>query len=260
MNKVVRDIAKYKSYMVYAAICELKNNVINSYLGWMWLILDPFLHMVVYSFIVRYVFNSNEPYLPVFVYIGRIIWNFFSSCVKQSIKVVKSNRDIILKIYIPKFMFVNIKMLENLFRLFIASILLIIMAIFFNVKLSVYLVFLIPLIILLWVGTFACCALLLHLGVFIDDLNNLIDVVLRLGFYVSGVFYSLRTRLPAPFGDYLVHYNPVAYIIDEVRNVILFGTSIDLKWYFIWLVISILFSILGVKLIYKYESIYAKVI
>lgn len=216
--------------------------------------------MIIYSFIVEIVFTSNEPYLPVFVYIGRIIWSFFSSSVKQSVKLVKSNRNIILKTYIPKYVLINIKMLENLFRMGIASILLIVMAAIFGIKPSSHLLLLFPVIILLWLLTFSCCTFLLHFGVFIDDLINVIDVCLRLGFYISGVFYSLRMRLPEPYGNYLVHYNPIAYIIDEVRNVILLGSPINFKWYIIWLTLSLLFTLLGTHLIYKYESIYAKVI
>lgn len=79
MDRFIRDVKKYYKYTIYAAKSELKSEVANSHLSWMWWILDPLLFMVVYSFVAVIVFQKGEPYLPVFIFIGYNSWNFFRS-------------------------------------------------------------------------------------------------------------------------------------------------------------------------------------
>lgn len=45
-----KDIRRYKSYLFYAAKSELKSEVADSYLNWIWWILEPFCLMLVYAY------------------------------------------------------------------------------------------------------------------------------------------------------------------------------------------------------------------
>ena len=70
MKRFVNDIKKYYKFTIYSAKSELKSEIANSHLSWLWWILDPLLFMMVYSFISIIVFSKSEPYFPVFVFIG----------------------------------------------------------------------------------------------------------------------------------------------------------------------------------------------
>lgn len=260
MKRFVTDLRKYMKYTLHAAKSELKSEVIGSYLSWVWLILEPFCFMLIYTFIVQIVFHSTEEYLPVFVFIGLTGWNFFNKTVNGSVKLVKNYKNIITKVYLPKFVLLNVKMAINFFKMMVSLLIVMGMIVFYKIQISWNILYLIPLLVLLWVGTFACSSIFLHFGVFLEDLSNIVTIVLRLLFYLSGVFYSILTRLPDPFGRYLLHYNPMAYVLDEMRNVLIFCTPIDFKWYFIWLFISVVVACVGISTIYKYENGYAKVI
>ena len=91
MKKFINDIKKYSKYITYATKSNLKTEVANSYLNWLWWILDPLFFMLVYVFIVEIVFKTNEQNLPVFVMIGITTWNFFNSTVSSSVKLISSN-------------------------------------------------------------------------------------------------------------------------------------------------------------------------
>lgn len=106
MNQFISDMKKYQKYTIYAAKSELKSEVANSHLSWLWWILDPLLFMIVYSFVAVIVFQKSEPYLPVFIFIGYNSWNFFSACLRQSVKLVAANKPIVSKVYIPKFILI----------------------------------------------------------------------------------------------------------------------------------------------------------
>ena len=51
MKRFFKDLKKYKNYIVYATWAELKSEVIGSYLGWLWLILEPLCFMLIYTFL-----------------------------------------------------------------------------------------------------------------------------------------------------------------------------------------------------------------
>ena len=59
MKRFFKDLKKYKNYMAYATWAELKTEVINSYLGFLWMILEPLAFMLIYTFIAIFVFKSK---------------------------------------------------------------------------------------------------------------------------------------------------------------------------------------------------------
>ena len=71
------DTAKYGKYAIYSAKSALKSEVANSYLNWLWWVLDPLCFMLIYTFIFGVVFNGAKPYFPIFIFIGITVWDFF---------------------------------------------------------------------------------------------------------------------------------------------------------------------------------------
>ena len=228
LKKVTAHFKRYNPYSVYAAKSELKGEVGASYLTWMWWILDPVLFMLVYVFITVVVFRSQGEYLPVTVIIGLTVWNFFNKTVMVSVRIVNMFRGIVSKIYIPKYMLI----LEKLILIL----------------------------------TFSCSVLAAHFGVYVNDLYNVVQVILRFMFYLSGVFYDVSDRLSqATFlgvnvGRVMITVNPVAYVIDELRKIIIYGQPVRADIYIYWLVISLFLLFAGLKLMYRFENSYIKVV
>ena len=103
----------------------------------------------------------------------------------------------------------------------------------------------------------------MHFGVFIEDLNNVITVVLQLGMYVSGIFYSLENRLTGNLAwaaKLLTNLNPIALIMADMRSVVIGGGSVHLLSFAVWSVVAVIFAVLGINLIYRFENSYVKVI
>ena len=119
-KRFMDDMKKYWKYAVYSSRAQLKSEIANSYLNWLWWILDPLCFMLIYVFMFGYVFKSNEQYFAVFVFIGITMWDFFNRCLMQSVKVIKNNKPIVSKVYIPKFILLIIKMCVNGFKMFIS--------------------------------------------------------------------------------------------------------------------------------------------
>ena len=54
------------------------------------------------------VFKASEPYFTTFIFIGLTMWNFFNKNVLQSVNMIKRNKAIVSKVYIPKYFLILI--------------------------------------------------------------------------------------------------------------------------------------------------------
>lgn len=258
LKRFYNDIKKYWNYASYAAKSELKGEIANSHLGWLWWFLDPLLFMLVYTFIAAIIFRKSEPYFPVYVFIGLQSWNFFSKTVKGSVKIVRTNKGIISKVYLPKVILVITKMMVNGFKMFVSFLIVAIMMAAYQVPVDWHLLFVIPLFLSLFLLTFGVSTILLHFGVYVEDLANVVAVVLQLCFYMTGIFYSIEKRVPEPYNMILLRGNPVAYLVYEIRNCLLYEITPNMGIYALWFVVSILLCIFGINLVYKSENNYVK--
>lgn len=254
-----KDLIKYSKYIKYSTKSQLKAEITGSYLSWMWLFIEPICFMLIYSFIAEVVFNSNVPYFAVFIFIGLTIWTFFQKTLKQSVKLISSNRDTVTKVYLPKFVLLITKVAVNGVKFLISFSLVIISMIIFQVPISINVLYFLLICAVLLLVTFGFSLFFMHLGVFIKDLNNITDIALRMLFYMSGIFFALEQRVPSPYNEILVKVNPIAACIVEARNVLLFKTAPDFLILGIWGIIGLILCYYGIRTIYKYENTYVKV-
>ena len=260
MNRFINDTKKYWKYTLYAAKSQLKTEVANSYLNWIWWVLEPFCFMLIYAFIFGYMLGHKELYYNVYIFVGLAIWDFFNRCIKSSVRMVKRNKSIVSKVYLPKHTLIMSDMMVNAFKMLICFGLSAGMIIYYRVPIGWQALYAIPALITMIIFTFGCCCILLHLGVFIDDMANVINIVLRFVFYLTGIFYNIEKRLPAQYTGILMKGNPMALVLSSLRKCILYGQAPDVKWLIIWFIIGIIVAALGVRKIYKNENSYVKVI
>ncbi|WP_434797763.1 ABC transporter permease [Terrisporobacter vanillatitrophus] len=260
MDRFINDFKKYYKYAIYSAKSELKAEVASSYLNWIWWVLEPLCFMLIYSFIFGVVFNASEENFTIFVFIGIMAWDFFNGNMKQSVKMIKNNKAIVSKVYIPKFVLIFSKMLVNGFKMMICFGIVILMMIVCRVSVTWNILYIIPIMITLWIVNFGFMTILLHFGVFIEDLSNVVNIVLRAVFYMTGIFYAIENRIPSPYSDILLKGNPIAFSISSFRRCLLYGERPSLKVLLIWIVVGLIISTIGVKTIYKNENSYVKVI
>ncbi len=255
------DIKKYAGYTICAAKAELKSEVADSYLNWIWWVLEPFCLMLVYTFIFGVVFNKSEKYYPLFIFIGLTLWNFFSANVKKSASIVRRYKSIISRIYLPKVVLLFVNILTTGFKMCVSLCIVAVMMIFFRVPLSYRIIYIFPGIAVLVLLTFGFMCFEMHYGVYIEDLTKVNDIALRLLFYLTGIIFNIDKRIGKNYPRLaliLGKCNPAAFLISSVRNALIYEQSPDFKWLFIWFAIAVLISLLGVRLVYRNENSYAK--
>lgn len=86
------------------------------------------------------------------------------------------------------------------------------------------------------------------------------DIALRLIFYLTGVFWNIMDRLPAPYNAYIGKGNPIAFLLTSMRECLIYGQTPHRKLLLAWFLIGLVISIIGIRKIYKNENSYVKVI
>lgn len=260
MKKFFYNIKKYYKYAIRSAKAELKSEIEGSYLNWLWWVMEPLAFMLIYTFIFTVVFKASEQYFAAFVFIGLSCWEFFNRMITGSVTLISSNRDLVSKVYIPKYILLLAKSFTYLFKFFISLSLAFILMLFLRVPLTFNIFYLIIIIPLLYLVSFGMGLILMHFGVFVDDLKNLTNIGLRLVFYLSGVFYNINIRLKGSLKYFLLRANPIAFIMSETRKVMLYSKMPSFEGLIVWYIIAIILCVIGVHIIHKNENTYAKVI
>ena len=189
----------------------------------------------------------------------RVFWKFFEKTVKQSVKLVSANSAIVSKVYLPKHILIFVKMYANGFKMAVSYVLVAIMMAIYRVPLSLNIVYIIPIFVTLIMFTFGVSTIMLHFGVFVEDLSNVINVLLKLVFYMSGIFYSISNRVKEPYGSILLNFNPVALFLNDLRLSMIYCEAPHRKLLLMWFLVSCAMSAIGIRIIYKYENSYVKV-
>ena len=259
IDRFIKDMKKYLRYSIVSARSQLRAEVANSYLNWVWWILDPLCFMLIYTVMFGYIFKASEPYFPVFIFIGLSMWDFFNRTIKQSIRLVKNNKAIVTKVYMPKFILILTKVWVNGFKMLISFAIVVLLMIVYRVPITFNVLYFVPVIITLMLFTFGCATFLLHYGVYVEDLANVMDIVLRFLFYLTGIFYNIETRVPE-IGPLVNKLNPVAFFITSMRKCVMYQSAPHRLLLVVWFGVSLLLAVLGVRKIYKNENSYVKVI
>lgn len=260
MRKFINNIRKYYKYAIYSAKAELKSEVADSYLNWLWWIIEPVCFMIIYTFVFGVVFKNNEPYFASFIFVGLTAWQFFERMVNGSVKLIINNRDLVTKVYIPKYILLLSKSFTYLFKLFISLIITFVLMLIQHVPLTWDIILFIPILIVLYILSFGIGMILMNFGVTLNDLANLTNIGLKMVFYLSGVFYNISKRLKGTISHVLLFVNPIAFIMNELRKVLIYGQLPNFLFLGIWTLVAFLLCLIGIHVIHKNENSYAKVI
>lgn len=260
IKKFIADIRRYWQYMVFSARADLKAEVADSYLNRLWWLLEPTFNMLVYVIVFGQVMGNSIKNYATFVFSALLMWSYFNKIIGYSVKLVRSNKDIVTKVYIPKFVILISNMILNFLKLLFSMIVLVVMLAVFRVHIGVNLIWFFPAYIVMIMLAFGIGMIFLHFGVYVDDLSYAVGILLNMLMFLSGIFYNVMTTLPEPFNGLMICLNPVAMLVDTMRQALLYNTAANLPILGMWFLIALVLCYIGVHIVYKNENSYVKVV
>ena len=259
LKRFENDIKKYFKFSIVMAKAQLKTEVANSYLNWIWWILDPISFMLIYIFVFGYVFKSREPHFAAFIFIGLTMWSFFNHTLTGSVKIIKRNKSLVSKVYFPKYILLLTEMWVNGFKMMVSFGIVLLLMIVFRIPVTLRILYFFPCMIVLALFTFGCSCYMLHYGIYVEDLANVVRIALRLLYYLTGIFYNVETKIPK-YGALFGRLNPVAFLITSMRQCLIYQSAPVVKLLVAWGIAGLILSVLGIRKIYKEENSYVKAI
>ncbi|MBX4145820.1 ABC transporter permease [Paenibacillus lautus] len=227
MRIYLLELLKRKDLLVYLVKSGLKSEHRNSYLGYLWWLLDPLLGALVYYFLVVIVMGRGGENYGVYLVIGQVAWRWTNASISNSSRSIIQYTSIIQQVNLPKAIFpmtrVISQMINFVFGLIVVGSFLLLFAVPIHWEI-VYLPFIIivQLIFLMSISLFVA-----YISVFIRDIGNILGHILRVWFYASPVIWE-GSRLPAQY-SWIETFNPMSYILNGYRDILMFGNIPNIK-------------------------------
>ncbi|MBU7594547.1 ABC transporter permease [Metabacillus halosaccharovorans] len=256
ITKTYKDLIKYKEFIFLNSKYELKAQVANTLFGYIWWLLDPLFHMLVYTIMVTVIFNARMEGFAVFVFCALLPWKWYTSTLSNSANSIKSKMGILNQTYIPKFVLPLTQSLVNFSKFLFGLLILFPMIFIFKLDLSFHFFEIIFVIFINFLFLYGSSLVIAHYGVFFKDLKNLLGHVIRLWFYLSPGLYSLD-QIPESV-RFLWWLNPNTTLFESYRNVIMFGSSPLYMPLAILGVVSLGLIYFGLSRLNKYDKSYLK--
>ena len=228
MKRYIFDLFKRKDLLSYLVTSGLRAQHKNSLLGYFWWLLDPFLDVVIYYFIVVIVFKrAGGPNYGVYLVTGMIIWRWLGTTVRSASNSIISHAAIISQVYLPKSIFPISAAFTHFINFGFGMVVVSLFFIYFKI---------IPGIHILWLPIIVVVQLLFMLAiafpigficVFFRDVNNLVGHGLRLWFFSSPVIW--HPEMIPEKGQWLLTINPMYHILKAFRDVMINNMMPDIQ-------------------------------
>lgn len=257
-KNILQNLWINHEYILHYAKIMLKTRVAGSYLGILWLYIDPLMFMLIYSFVVRVIFSSNIENFNVYVLIGITAWNLFSRAVLNSTTIIVRNKSIFKQVYFHKFVYPTIMLISLVYEFLISFLLIFIMLLFYRIPLTWHLFEMLPVLGVLTLFSYGCSLIVAHIGVYLFDLRNILEFTMRFLFYLTPVMWSLD-RISHPL-KWLLYLNPMQVILQGLRDCILYGASPNYGHLGIIVLLAVILIAIGYGIISRKEDEYARMI
>lgn len=244
----------------------VKRDVVTAYkqtiLGPLWYLIQPLFTSVIFTLIFNNVANISTGSVPPFLFnlAGITIWNYFTACFSGTSSTFSANAGIFGKVYFPRLIMPLSVVISNLVRFGIQLFIFMVFFVYYysqgaDIGFNKYLV-LFPVMVLI-MGMLG-----LGLGMIISsmvtkyrDLKILVGFGMQLLMYISAVMYPVAYFVEKlPKYAWVVEYNPLSFVIETVRYMLLNTGVFDIGMFIYTLITTIIVLFLGIVIFNKAEK------
>jgi len=215
------DLQHYYDIVVTLSKKDFKLRYRNSVLGFLWSLLNPLAYMVILTAVFGYLLRSGISNFASWVLLALLVWRFFSVGTSQSLYAIVGNPSFITKVRLPSFLIVLSANVASLLGAALEFVALFPVLIILGVRVT-FLAVLLPVIIIMeFALIFGVSLSLAALNTRYRDFNQIWEITLQLGFFLSPIVYD-ASLIPVRY-RFLYFLNPMTRLIDAIRDIFLFG-------------------------------------
>jgi len=228
----------------------------NGFLGYLWSIITPLIMLATLYIVFSLIMKLDVPNYQLFLLIGIILWNFLSDSTTTSMNSIIESASMIKKINFPKYIIVVSSCLSSFISLLLNFLVLFIFTLILRVEVG-FLAILLPFylfeifIFSLGVSFFVSSLYPKH-----RELQHIWSIFLLIGFWITPIIYSEK-MVPERYLKYYM-LNPLARLINETRDILIYNYSLEFKQIMITFFICIGVFIIGFLFFRKREAYFAE--
>ena len=262
---VVQSLAGNWPLIVQFVKREVAGRYKGSFLGLFWSFITPLLMLSIYTFVFGFVFKSrwrtnstDHIEFAVVMFVGVLSHNLISECLTRAPMLVVGNPNYVKKVVFPLETLPWIAIGTALFHMLVAFVILLV-AIFLWQGHVPWTVVYVPVILLPFLVLIAGLVwFLASFGVFMRDLGQVMGIVSSLLMFMAPVFYPLSSVPPKL--QALIMLNPLTFIIDQFRNVAIWGNQVNWTGWLIYSAVAYVIASLGLLWFQKTRKGFADVL
>jgi lipopolysaccharide transport system permease protein len=256
-----KELWEYRELAYFFVWRDLKVRYKQTAAGALWAIFQPLVAMLIFTFFFgRFAKMPSDgiPY-PIFVYVGLLLWNYFSSALSRASNSMISNASIIQKVYFPRLIIPASSSLTGLVDFIIASFILVGLMFYYHYTPNLAGILYVPLLVFI---TFLTSV---GLGSFLASVNvKYRDVRYVMPFFIQMLMFLTPVIYPVSMlGDkfkWVLALNPVAGVIETARGTLLGIRAVNWQLLSISIIVSIALFIFGIFYFRKTEKFFADII
>lgn len=237
---------------------EIKSRYKQSFIGYLWVILNPLAQLLVYTFVFSVIikFKTDVPY-PIFLFAALLPWIYMQNTLLSASQSLVNNSTLLKKISFPREIIPYSVVIAKGVDFVFSSLIFLALTIIMGVTLSPQIIWL-PVILLAQMLLMTGLSLMLAaFNLFYRDIQYLANLVIMLWMYLSPIVYPLDL-VPAKY-LFLYELNPLVGIIEGYRSS-LFGLEINYVPIYWALFISLLIFVIGYRIFKKMEIHFADIV
>ncbi len=224
---MVGNIVKNKQLLKNLISRDFKVNYYGHFLGYFWSLLEPIALTAIFYVVFVILRGDTDTLLPLKIMIGILLYSTFSKTLSSCTSCLVSNASLIQQVYFPREIFPTAISGFRLISLCLSILIIFPYMVYENLSVTPYMI-LMPISML--------CLVLMAQGfgmmtasiqVKIRDTKQVVDLVLRAAFFLSGVFFGAEHIPPENLDTFLL--NPVAVFLEMGRVAVL-GEMNYLQW------------------------------
>lgn len=263
---LVRSLVRNRQLLRQLIRREVIGRYRGSFLGTTWSFFNPLLMLTVYTFVfttvmkVRWVGEGpvDKVNFAVLAFVGLAVHGFFSECLNKAPTLIIANVNFVKKVIFPLDALIWVLIGSALFHLAISVLVLLIAQVVLGVGVP-WTAVLFPLVMLpLILMMTGLSWLLASSGVYLRDISQVTGVLSSVMLFLSPVFYPAAS-LPEWVRPWM-ELNPLTYIIEDGRNVLVFGQLPRLPQWSLAMVIGLAVLMLGYAWFQKTRKGFADVL
>lgn len=252
----LKEIIRYKSLLKNLARRDFLVRYKQAFAGIIWALLKPLFNVLVFGYLAGKIAGGGTLNSFLNVATAMLLWQLFSNVYSDVSNSIIGNVNLFSKVFFPKII-IPLSTLMVCLADFAISLLILVVLFAVSGQPVHWQIVLAPVFILLTlINGFGIGLYFATINVKYRDVKFIVPLILQFGMYLSPVIFPASyylQRLP-PSLHWLFFMNPMAGSIEGFRYCLLgAGSTIDLPYFILSVVVSFAFLFIGVRYFYKFE-------